>query len=212
LKEYDAGTIRNIAFIGHGGSGKTSLSEILLFTAGEINRIGSISEGNTISDYTPNEIEKQISISSSLLHLEWNNTKINILDTPGYADFTGEIKCGLRVCDTAILVLRSAEGVEVGSESSAKLIEQANVPFAVIINKIDNEHSKFEETLQQFRDRINPNTVVVSFPATEGINFDTVVDVVSMKAFTYGPSGSKKVTEGAVPENLKDQAETYRLN
>jgi elongation factor G len=210
LKEYDAGTIRNIAFIGHGGSGKTSLSEILLFTAGEINRIGNVSEGNTISDYTPNEIEKQISISSSLLHLEWNNSKINILDTPGYADFTGEVKCGLRICDTAVLVLKSAEGVEVGSEATAKFIEEAQLPFAVVINKADNEHSKYEETLQQVRDKINPAAIVVNFPANEGINFDTIVDVVNMKAYKYGPAGSKKVTECDIPDNIKDQVELYR--
>jgi elongation factor G len=210
LKEYDAGSIRNIAFTGHGGSGKTSLSEILLYTAGEINRIGSVDEGNTISDYTPNEVEKQISISASLLHLEWNNTKINIIDTPGYTDFMGEVKSGLRVCDTAVLVLKSAEGVEVGSETTAKLINGVNVPFSVLINKVDNEHSRFEETLQQVRDKVNSGAVVVTFPAAEGINFDTIVDVVSMKAFTYGPAGSRKVTECNLTDNLKEQAELYR--
>jgi elongation factor G len=211
LKEYDAGMIRNIAFIGHGGSGKTSLSEILLYTAGEINRIGSISEGNTISDYTPNEIEKQISISTSLLHLEWNNSKINILDTPGYADFSGEVKCSLRISDIAVLLLKSAEGVEVGSESVVKFVEEASKPLAVIINKIDNEHSKFEETLQKTREKVNPNAVVINFPATEGINFTTVIDVVKMKSFTYGDAGTRKVTEENIPENLKDLAETYRI-
>jgi elongation factor G len=210
LKEYDAGMIRNIAFIGHGGSGKTSLSEILLYTAGEINRIGSVTEGNTISDYTPNELEKQISITTSLLHLEWNNVKINILDTPGYADFSGEVKCGLRIADTAVLILKSAEGVEVGSETVAKFVESSKLPSAVIINKVDNEHSKFEETLQLTRDKINPGAVVVNFPASEGLNFTTVVDVVKMKAYVYGDAGSRKVTESDIPDNVKDQAEIYR--
>ncbi|RPI66595.1 MAG: elongation factor G, partial [Ignavibacteriales bacterium] len=111
MKEYGPDSIRNIAFIGHSGSGKTSLSEIFLYTAHEINRIGSIAEGNTVSDYTPNEIEKQISISTSLLHLEWNNTKINILDTPGYSDFIGDVKAAMKICDVAVMVLKSAEGV-----------------------------------------------------------------------------------------------------
>jgi len=210
LKEYDAGSIRNIAFNGHGGSGKTSLSEILLFTAGEINRIGSISEGNTVSDYTPNEIEKQISISTSLMHFEWNNTKINILDTPGYADFTGDVKSGLRVCDTAMLVLKSAEGVEVGSEAAAKLINENNLPFGILINKVDNEHSKFRDTLQQAREKITTGAVVITFPLTEGISFDTVVDVVSMKAYTYGAAGSRKVSEIEIPEGAKSDAEKFR--
>ena len=111
MKEYDSGSIRNIAFIGHGGSGKTTISEILLFTAGEINRIGSVTEGSTTSDYSPNEIEKQISIQTSLLHLEWNNTKINFIDTPGYSDFIGEVKTSMRVCDIAVTVLKSFEEI-----------------------------------------------------------------------------------------------------
>ena len=133
MKEYTTDSIRNIAFIGHNGSGKTTLSEILLFTAHETNRIGTIAEGNTVSDSTTNEVEKQISISSSLLHLEWNNVKINILDTPGYSDFIGDVKSAMRVCDTAVMVLKSAEGVEVGSEATAQFINEYNLPSAVII-------------------------------------------------------------------------------
>jgi len=211
LKEYDSGSIRNIAFIGHGGSGKTSLSEILLYTAGETNRVGKISEGNTVSDSTSNEIEKQISISSSLLHIEWNNVKVNILDTPGYSDFIGDVKSAMRICDTAVIVLKSAEGVEVGSENTAKFVSEYNMPSAVIINKVDNEHSKFAETVQQSKNRISGNAVIVTFPTNEGINFDTVVDVLKMKTFTFGEAGSKKVTEGEIPSNLKEQAEAYRL-
>lgn len=210
MKEYDAGSIRNIALIGHGGSGKTSLSEILLYTAGEINRIGSISEGNTVSDYTPNEIEKQISISSSLLHLEWNNVKINIVDTPGYADFIGDVKSGLRIADTAVMVLKSAEGVEVGSETVARFVEERKLPLSVIINKVDNEHSKFAETLIQARERISAGAVVVSFPAVEGINFNTVIDVIRMKSFTYDVPGSRVVNETDIPADLSDAAEQYR--
>lgn len=210
MKEYGAEAIRNIAFMGHGGSGKTSLSEILLYTAGEINRIGSISEGNTISDYTPNEIEKQISISSSLLHIEWNQIKLNILDTPGYTDFLGEVKCAMRVCDTAVMVLKSAEGVEVGSETTARYVDEYGLPSAIIINKCDNEHSTFGNTLEQAKNRLSSGAIVVTFPVKEGVNFDTVIDVIKMKAYTYGEVGSKKVTESDIPDELKDEAETYR--
>jgi len=211
LKEYESGAIRNIALIGHGGSGKTSLSEIILYTAGETNRIGKISEGNTVSDYTPNEVEKQISISTSLLHVEWNNLKINILDTPGYSDFIGDVKSAMRICDTAVMVLKSAEGVEVGSENTAKFVDEYNLPLAILINKIDNEHSTFAKTLQQSKDRISANSIVITFPTNEGINFNSVIDVVKMKALTYGEAGSKQVTEGEIPADLKDQAEAYRL-
>ncbi|HKJ81626.1 MAG TPA: elongation factor G [Ignavibacteriaceae bacterium] len=210
MKEYGAEAIRNIAFIGHGASGKTSLSEILLFTAGEINRIGTISEGNTVSDYTPNEIEKQISISTSLLHLEWNNTKLNILDTPGYTDFLGDVKSAMKVCDTAVMVLKSAEGVEVGSETTGRFVDEFGLPSAIIINKVDNEHSTFKETESQAKDRLSSGAIVVTFPAKEGVNFDTVVDVLKMKAYKYGDPGSKKISEIEIPEELKAEADSYR--
>ena len=210
MKEYNAESVRNIALIGHGGSGKTSLSELLLFTAGEINRIGNIAEGNTTSDYTPNEIEKQISISTSLLHLEWNNLKINILDTPGYSDFLGDVKSALRVSDTAVIVLKSAEGVEVGTENATRFANEFNLPLAVLINKVDNEHSNFKQTEQQAKDRLSPNAIVVTFPVQEGLNFNSVVDVISMKVYEYGEAGSKKINIKDVPGELKEQAESYR--
>jgi elongation factor G len=210
LREYGTDSIRNIAFIGHNGSGKTTLSEILLFTAHEINRVGSIVEGNTVSDYTPNEVEKQISISTSLLHLEWNNTKINILDAPGYSDFMGDVKAAMRVCDTAVTVLKSAEGVEVGSEATTEFINEYELPSAVIINKVDNEHSKYEDAERQARERLSSSAVVVTFPVSEGVNFDTVVDVLRMKAYTYGEPGSRDVKESDIPDDIKSKAENYR--
>jgi elongation factor G len=210
LKEYGAESVRNIALIGHGGSGKTSLSEILLFTSGEINRIGNIAEGTTASDYSPNEIEKKISISSALLHLEWNNVKVNILDTPGYSDFVGNVKSALRVADTAVMVLKSAEGVEVGSENAARFAAELNLPLAVIINKVDNEHSDFNKTFQQAKDRISPNTVVITFPANQGLAFNTVIDVLTMKAYQYNDAGSKKVNVTDIPADLQAAADTYR--
>jgi elongation factor G len=209
LKEYDSGSIRNIAFIGHGGSGKTTISEILLFTAGEINRIGSVTEGSTISDYTPNEIEKQISIQTSLLHLEWNNTKLNFIDTPGYSDFVGEVKTSMRVCDIAITVLKSFEGVEVGSETSFEFVKEFELPSAFIINKIDNEHSNFQKTFQQAKERLTPDVAIVSFPLKEGLNCDTIIDIVKMKAFKYGEPGSKKVNEIDIPAEAMSEAEAY---
>jgi elongation factor G len=210
LKEYGTEAIRNITFIGHQGSGKTSLSEIILFTANEINRIGSITEGSTISDYTPNEIEKQISISTSLMHVEWNNTKINLLDTPGYSDFIADVKSALKVSDTAVMILKSAEGVEVGSETTLKFVDEFKVPLAIAINKVDNEHSKFQETLQQAKERLSSGAIAVTFPLAEGLNFKAVVDVLKMKVYRYGEAGSRKVTEEEIPADVKDEAETYR--
>jgi elongation factor G len=210
LKEYGTEAIRNIALVGHGGSGKTSLAELFLFTAGETTRIGTVEEGNTISDYTPNEVDKQISISSGLMHLEWNDSKINLLDTPGFSDFIGEVKASLKVCETAAIVVKSAEGVEVGTESAAGFIKEYGTATSIIVNKVDNEHSTFNETYEKLKDRISSSATIITYPAVEGINFDTVIDVVKMKAVTYGDAGSKKVTEVEIPDDKKDQANNYR--
>lgn len=209
MKEYNSESIRNIALVGHGGSGKTSLAEAMLYTAGETTRIGSVPEKNTVSDYTPNEMERQFSISLSLLHAEWNNTKINIIDTPGYSDFIGEVQCGLRVADTAVMLLKSAEGVEVGSEINYRYVKERNLANAVVINKIDHERSAFSETVAKAKDRLNSGVVAITFPINEGVNVDTVVDILKMKAYQYGAPGSKKVTEIEIPETAKATAAAY---
>jgi elongation factor G len=210
LKEYQAEAIRNIALIGHGGSGKTSISELLLFTAGEINRIGNIIEGNTTSDFNQNEIERQISIAASPLHLEWSNTKINILDTPGFPDFIGQVISSLHVADLGVSIIKSAEGVEVGTELTWDSLKKNKLPAAVIVNKIDNEHSKFFETIQQAKNRLSSDITVVAFPVKEGINFTSVIDIIKMKIISYGEAGSKKITEEEIPDDLKAQADKLR--
>jgi len=210
LKEYNPDAIRNIAFIGHGGSGKTTISELLLYTAGEINRIGSVEEGNTTSDYNPNEIERQISISSAPLHLEWNNVKVNFIDTPGYSDFIGQVISSLHVAETAVAVVKSAEGVEVGTEATWNYVKQYNLPASVIINKIDNEHSRFGDTLQMVKDHLSKDATVITMPVNEGINFNTVVDLIKMKAYKYTDVSSKKASEEDIPADLKDEVEAMR--
>lgn len=210
MKEIISEAIRNIALVGHGGSGKTSLSEIILYTAKESNRIGKIEDGNTISDYTPNEIEKQISISSSLMNFEWNNTKINLIDTPGFTDFVGDVQSGLKVSDTAVMVIKSAEGIEVGTDTAKAIIDQYKLPSSVIINKVDSEHSTFFETFESLKERVHPGSTIITFPASEGINFNAVVDVISMKLCSFGEPGSRKLSESDIPQELKEQAENYR--
>ena len=210
MKEIISEAIRNIALVGHGGSGKTSLSEIILYTAKETNRIGKIEDGNTISDYSPNEIEKQISISSSLMNAEWNDTKINIIDAPGFSDFVGDVQSALKVSDAAVIVVKSAEGIEVGTDTAKGIIDQYSLPYSVIINKVDSEHSTFVKTFESLQERIHPGSTIITFPAAEGLNFDSVVDVIRMKVYTYGEAGSRKVTESDLSGDLKEQAETYR--
>ncbi len=210
MKDYSPDSIRNIVFIGHGGSGKTSLSEILLYTSHEINRIGSVAEGNTVSDYSQNEIEKQISISTSALHFEWEGVKVNLLDTPGYTDFVGDVKAALKVCDTAVMVLKSAEGIEVGTELTGSFINEFSLPSAIIINKVDNEHSTFFETYEKSKKRLTSGATVITFPVKEGINFNAVVDILKMKMYEYGDPGSRKVNISDIPAELMDKANELR--
>lgn len=210
MKEFNPDAIRNITFVGHGGSGKTTLSEVILYTGNEINRIGKIEEGNTVSDYNANEIERQISISSTALHLEWNNSKINMLDTPGYSDFTGQVLSSLHIVDAACAVVKSAEGIEVGTETTWELVKKYKLPSAVIINKVDNEHSKFFETFEAVKEKLSSDATVVTFPAAEGLNFSTIVDLIKMKAYAYGEAGSRKITEIDIPANVKEQADECR--
>ena len=210
MKEIISEAIRNIALVGHGGSGKTTISEILLYTAKETNRIGKIEEGNTVSDYTPNEVDKQISITSSLMNLEWNNTKINIIDAPGFSDFIGDVKSALKICDTAVMVIKSAEGIEVGTDAAKNIIDEYKLPTAVIVNKVDSEHSTFFETFENIKERIHPGATIITFPISEGINFNGVVDVITMKAYTYGEAGTRIITEADIPGDVKEQAVNLR--
>ncbi len=208
MKEYTAESIRNIALIGHGGSGKTTIAENILFKAGETNRIGKIEEGNTVADFNKNEIDKHLSISSAALHLEWKSKKVNILDTPGYSDFIGQVFSSLHVCDTAISVVKSAEGVEVGTESTWEYVKRHNIPAAVIINKIDNEHSKYNETFEIVKDRLSADATIISFPATEGVNCNSVIDIIKMKQVTVTDPTSKDITEEEIPAEQKETAES----
>ncbi|NOX18474.1 MAG: elongation factor G [Chlorobi bacterium] len=210
MKEYSPESIRNIALIGHGGSGKTSLSEYILFAAGETNRIGKVEEGNTISDYNQNEIDRQVSISAAPLHLEWQNTKINLIDTPGYSDFVGQVVSSLHVADTAIAVIKGMEGVEVGTESTWEFVEKYNIPSVVFVNKIDNEHSKFDEAFAMAKDRLSSDATIISFPTSEGINFNAVVDIAKMKLIKFEDGNAKKFSEEEIPDEFKERAEKLR--
>jgi len=210
VKEFSPEAIRNITLIGHGGSGKTTLSELILYTAGETNRIGSVLEGNTVSDYSANEIERQFSISLSLLHIEHNNTKVNIIDTPGYSDFVGEVKAGMKVCDTAVMLLKAVEGIEVGSENAGHYVDEFDLASAIIINKCDNEHSKFDDVVSAAKDRLTNGAIIITFPANQGLGFNTVVDVLKMKAYKYGDVGSRAVSEIDIPADLVSKAEELR--
>ena len=210
MKDYTSEHLRNVALIGHGGAGKTSLAEAMLFSAGSTTRLGRVEEGNTLSDYHPDEIERQISINASLLFTDWKNNKINLIDTPGYMDFTGEVKAALRVADTALLVVKAVEGVEVGTEIVARYTEELANGMLVVVNKLDQENADFERAVTQCKETISHDIVPVQFPLKQGLGFDSIVDVVRMKVLKYAAGGNGKYTEQDIPAEVKERAQGLR--
>lgn len=210
MKDYTPDHIRNVSLIGHGGAGKTSFSEAMLFSAGTTTRLGRVEEGNTVSDYHPDEIERQISINSSLLICEWKTNKINILDTPGYTDFTGEVKASLRVSETAMLLLKAVEGVEVGSEIVGKYTNELGNPTIFVVNKLDHENADFDAVVKQAKEMISHDVIPVQFPLKQGIGFDSIVDVVRMKLLKFTPGGNGKYVEQDIPAEAKGRADSLR--
>lgn len=210
MKEYTPQAIRNVALVGHGGSGKTSLAEAMLFTAGATTRLGKVEDGSTVSDYHPDEIERQISINTSVLHCEWKNTKVNTLDTPGYTDFTGEVKCGLRVADTAVVVIKGAEGIEVGSEIVWNYTKEFSNAVVFLLNKMDNENADFLNVVASIQERFSHDAIPVQFPVEHGIGFDAVVDLLRMKVLQYAKDGKGKYTEVDIPPELSAKMKEMR--
>ncbi len=210
MKDFAPDHIRNVSFIGHGGAGKTMAAEALLFSSGATTRLGRVEEGNTISDYRADEIERQISVSSSLLHCEWKSHKITLLDTPGYTDFTGDVKAALRVTDSAVLLLKAVEGVEVGTEIVWRHTEEYQNAVFLLLNKLDQENSDFDRVVAQARELLSHDIVPLQFPLKQGLGFESVVDVVRMKLLKFQPGGNGKYSEEEIPAEAQAKAQEYR--
>ncbi|MDI3481034.1 MAG: elongation factor [Tepidanaerobacteraceae bacterium] len=207
MKSYKSEMIRNIGLIAHSGSGKTSLAEAMLYTSGAIDRLGKVDEGNTTCDFDPEEIKRKISISTAFAPCEWKNNKINILDTPGYFDFVGEVKSAIRVVESAIIVTCAVSGVEVGTEQVKKYADEAGLPQIFFINKMDRENANFFKVVDQIRQLFGQKAVPFQLPIGAEADFKGVVDIVHKKAYTFEAKGAK---EGAIPEELKTEMENYR--
>ena len=205
MKDYKTEDIRNIVLMGHGGTGKTTLAEAMLFASGAINRLGRVEDGSTTSDYDPDENKRTISINLSLLPCEWKSKKINVIDVPGYADFTGEVKAGVRAADAAVIVVCASSGVEVGTERSWAYADEASLPRAVLIDRMDRENADFFQSLAQLQSQFGKGCVALQLPIGAQSSFEGVVDVLAMKGLT-----GEKAAEGAVPDSLADQAARYR--
>jgi len=207
MKEYKPGDIRNFAVVGHASSGKTMLSEAMLACAGVINRMGSIAAGSTVSDYHDNEQHRQISVSASLLHLEWLGKKFNILDCPGYADFISEGLGALRVGDFALIVVHANHGVGVGTEAVWKYATEDGIPKLILVNAFDKDETDFEKSLAQIREHFGERVFPLTIPVNPGPGFNQVLDVPRNEIITYATDKSGKFTEtpatGAWAERVK---------
>jgi len=198
--------IRNVVIAGHGGSGKTLLAESILYTTGATNRLGKIEDGSTTSDYSKDEISRKISINSSVLNTNWQDYKLNIIDTPGYTDFTGSVKSSMRIMDTALIVVNASEGVEVGTEIAAGYAKEYGIEVCFVVNKLDYEKADFDSTLSQLREFYGSHVAELQFPVNQGVGFDTTIDVLKMRMLKFSTDGKGDYTEHDIPADLLDKA------
>ncbi|MEX2315304.1 MAG: GTP-binding protein, partial [Thermomicrobiales bacterium] len=211
MKTYSVDKIRNIGLFSHGGAGKTSLTEAMLFTGKATSRLGRVEEGNTVSDWDPDEIKRTISISATPAPVEWKDHKINIIDAPGYADFVGEVKAALRVVDSALILLDASAGVEVGSEYAWRFAAERNLPTIVVINKMDRENADFAASLASAQAAFGQKVVPLDIPIGRESGLLGIVDLLSMRAYTFSDNRDGNLTEGDIPTELLDEVETARL-
>ncbi len=210
MKNYKTEQIRNVALISHGGAGKTSLAEALLFTTGAVNRLGKVEAGNTVTDFEPDEIKRQVTIGTALAPLEWDGVKINILDTPGFFDFFADVQSALRVADSAVVVVCGVSGVEVGTEKVWRYADEYQLPRLVFINKLNRENANFEGALDQLRSHFGVKVFPLQFPIGKEESFKGVVDLVKMKALLYEDESGLKMREDEIPADLREKAEELR--
>ena len=196
MKTFPTDRIRNVVLVGHGGTGKTSLTEALLLAAGSINRAGRVEEGNTVSDFDPDEIAKQISVSLALAPFEWKDHKVNVIDAPGYADFFGDVEAAMRAADAAIIVVSAVDGVQVQARVAWDVAEHLQLPRAIFINKLDRERANFQATLDQLIDLFGTKIAPIHLPVGQEHDFSGVVDLLNEKEITY--AGGRK--EGPLAE------------
>ena len=211
MKVYQTNEIRNIVLIGGTKTGKTTLAEAMVFEGGIINRRGTVDDKNTISDYRPIELERQASVSSSLLYSLYDNKKINILDAPGFDDFIGEVIGSLRVADTAVMVLNAQNGVEVGTEITWRWANKAGKPVICAMNHLDLEHANYDETLRNLKARFGSNVTPVQYPVNAGLGFNSFIDLLKMKMYKY-PAGGGKPEISDIPASEKDKAEEMQAS
>ncbi len=207
MKDYTADKIRNIALVGHGSSGKTSLTAAFLFDAGATSRLTKVDKGNTVTDFEAEEIERQISISTAICYVEYKDHKLNIVDTPGYSNFLWDTRAGLRAVDAAAVLVDGVAGIEVGTEKVWEMLEEFSLPRIIVVNKLDRENANFNQTVESVQQFFGRQAVPVQIPIGEEKNFRGVVDLIRQKAVLFETDESGKFREEPVPAELKADAE-----
>ena len=207
MKLYDTANIKNFCLLGHGNSGKTSLAEAMLYTAGNTDRLGRTADGNTVMDFDPEEIKRKFSISTALAACEWHGVKFNILDTPGYFDFVGEVQEAVRVSDAAVIVLSGKSGVSVGAEKAWKYCEDKKLPRLIFINKVDDERVNYQGVMQQLKEKFGKRIAPFQLPIREGEKITGFVNIVEREARKF--DGNRTVT-AEMPSEVGDELEELR--
>lgn len=209
MKVYQTNEIKNIALTGGTKSGKTTLAEAMIFEGGVISRRGSVDDKNSVSDYREIELERQASVFSTVMYSEFAGKKINIIDTPGFDDFIGEVIAALKVADTAVMVINAQNGVEVGTEITWRQINRLEKPAVFVLNQLDHEKANFDESLRQLKTQFGDKVIPAQFPVNAGIGFDSVVDVLEMKMYKFPKDGgTPEITD--IPASEKDKADEYQ--
>ncbi len=211
MRTYPTDQIYNIGLFAHGGAGKTSLAEAMLYDSGTISRMGRVDEGNTVSDYDAEELKRRMSVHATPLPLEWAGRKVNLLDTPGYADFIGEEAAAMAVVDGAILMLCAASGVEVGAEAAWEMASRRRLPRLIFINKMDRDNASFQRTLEQAQGALERAIVPIQLPIGAVKTFVGVVDLLQQKAYRYSREGDGQFEEIPIPDDLRDEVEQHRM-
>ena len=205
MKQYGLEKIRNVCLLAHCGAGKTSLAEAVLFTAGVTNRLGKVDDGTTVSDYDPDEIKRKISLNLTMLPFEWQDAKVNLIDTPGYTDFVGEVKAAVRVSEAAVILVCAASGVEVGTEQVWGYSAEAGLARLVFVNKMDRENADFLRTVAQLQAKFGAKCVPIQLPIGAQRDFQGIVDLLTLKSYSGSPA-----KEGEVPPSLRDEVNSFR--
>jgi len=207
MKDYTVAKLRNVCLLGHGGSGKTTLAEAILFNAGATDRFGKVADGTTTTDYDPEEIKRQISINTAIAPFEWKDHKINIVDTPGFFDFVGEVKQGLKAAESAIILVPGKGGVSVGTEKSWQYSDECNISRMFYISKLDEENANFDEVLNQLVQTFGNKVVAFQIPFVENGKITGIVDIISMKVKKVEKG---KIIESDIPANLSSQVDELK--